>query len=244
NWLPTRRFSMQTPREQTSGNEEAMTEQPYVPERRPIASREKALSKRLATWVAARGATPNAISLAGLPAGGLAGAAFAATPLLPDAARIFLLLAAVLMQLRLLANMLDGMVAVQTQQASPVGELFNEVPDRVSDAAILIGAGYAAGGVPDLGYLAACVALFVAYVRAEGKVAGAHQEFCGPMAKPQRMFVMTLAAVYCGLAPASWQPTLAAYPQAGLIAAALLLVVVGGLWTAVRRLLRIAAALR
>jgi len=68
--------------------------------------------------------------------------------------------------------------------------LYNEIPDRVSDAAICIGAGYGSGSLPELGYVAAVVALFVAYVRAQGAVAGAPQEFCGPMAKPQRMFTL------------------------------------------------------
>jgi phosphatidylglycerophosphate synthase len=215
---------------------------PYAPERRPIASRENPLSKRLAAWLAGRGVSPNAISLAGMVAGILAGASFTLTAL-PGWDRPGFLLAAVLVQLRLLANMLDGMVAVQTQRALPVGELFNEIPDRVSDAAICIGAGYAAGSLPELGYLAACVALFVAYVRAEGRVAGSHQEFCGPMAKPQRMFVLTLVALYGGLAPRAWQPVLPTTPQAGLTAAGLALIILGGLWTAARRLGRIARAL-
>ena len=81
--------------------------------------------------------------------------------------------AAALMQLRLLANMLDGMVAVETEKASRLGELYNEVPDRISDMAAFVGAGYALGGSPTLGYLAACLAVFLAYLRAEGKVAGA-----------------------------------------------------------------------
>ncbi len=220
-----------------------MPDSTYTPERRPLASRDKAVSKRLASWLAQRGVRPNTISIAGMIAGMLAGGAFAATGLL-EPAWLFFLLAAGLIQLRLLANMLDGMVAVQTRQASPVGELYNEVPDRVSDAAILIGAGYASGAVPELGYLAACVALFVAYVRAEGKVAGAPQEFCGPMAKPHRMFVMTVAALLCAAVPHAWQPSVPDYPQFGIMSAALALVVVGGLWTAVRRLGRIAGKLR
>lgn len=245
-----------------------MTEQSYVPERRPIASREHALSKRLASWLVHWGWTPNAISVVGMLAGILAGVAFAFTPF-PEGERLCFFAAALLMQLRLLCNMFDGMVAVQTGKASPVGELYNEVPDRVSDAAIFIGAGYAAGSLPELGYLAACVALFVAYVRAEGKVAGAHQEFCGPMAKPQRMFLLTVVALYCALTPHAWQPVLAPLnigvgatsglldlrvwwrdqiapdPRVpGLMAAGLLLIVVGGLITAVRRLIRIARALR
>ena len=47
--------------------------------------------------------------------------------------------------LSLLANLLDGMVAMGRGVASPVGELFNEVADRVSDTAILLGLGWAAG---------------------------------------------------------------------------------------------------
>jgi hypothetical protein len=98
--------------------------------------------------------------------------------------------------------------------------------------------------MPELGYIAALAALFTAYVRAEGKVAGAHQEFCGPMAKPQRMFLLTAACLYAGLAPSSWQPNLAALPGLGLPALALALIGVGGLFTALRRLLRISHALR
>lgn len=220
-----------------------MTQPTYIPERRPIASREAALSKRLATWLANRGVSPNAISLAGMVAGSAAGGAFALTSYFTWPQFAFLA-AAFLMQMRLLANMLDGMVALQASRASPVGELFNEVPDRVSDAAIFIGAGYAVGALPELGYLAACVALFTAYVRAEGKVAGAHQEFCGPMAKPQRMFLLSVAALYCGLTPSAWQPSLSGFQKAGILTAALALIVIGGVWTACRRLLRIARALQ
>jgi phosphatidylglycerophosphate synthase len=220
-----------------------VADQLYAPERRPLASRELGVWKRLAAWLAGRGVSPNSISTGGMIAGVAAGAAFALARM-DDWRNVGFLAAAALIQLRLLANMLDGMVAIQSKKASPVGELFNEIPDRVSDAAILIGAGYAPGSTPVFGYLAACVALFVAYIRAAGKVAGAHQEFCGPMAKPQRMFVLTVAALFCGLTPAAWQPALPDWPALGVTGAALLLVVVGGLVTAVRRLVRIACALR
>lgn len=220
-----------------------MSDKPYVPERRPIAAREAAWSKRVAGWLARSGASPNAISLSGMIAGVVAGIAFACTAF-AEGERAAFLVAAALMQLRLLANMFDGMVAVQTGKTSPLGELFNEVPDRVSDTAIFIGAGYAVGSLPELGYLAACAALWTAYVRAEGKVAGAPQEFCGPMAKQQRMFVLTIVAVYCGLAPKAWQPTLTWPAGAGLVAAALLVVAVGGAATTVRRLVRVGRVLQ
>src|SRR5439155_9596926 len=186
---------------------------------------------RVATWLAAAGVTPNAISVAGMIAGLAAGIAFASTSV-AHYGWICFIAAAVLVQLRLMASMLDGMVAVQTARASPLGELFNEVPDRISDAAILIGAGYAAGSQPELGYLAAIMAIFTAYVRAEGKVAGAHQEFCGPLAKPQRMAVATFAALYAGLAPAHWQPQLAAWPGRSTMALALFVIAIGAAITA------------
>jgi phosphatidylglycerophosphate synthase len=215
------------------------------PERRPLVSRDRAASKVVAHWLAVHGASPNAISLAGMIAGLGAGAALAATALIlsPALSRLCFAGAAVLIQLRLLANMLDGMVAIETGKASPTGVLYNEVPDRVSDAAMFIGAGYGLGGQPPLGYLAACLAVFLAYVRVQGKVAGAPQEFCGPMAKPQRAFVMTLLAIYCAVAPAAWQADLLESGW-GAVAWVLMLVVVGELWTAGRRLLRIARCLQ
>src|ERR1043166_10194144 len=95
--------------------------------------------------------------------------------------RLEWLAVAVLVQRRLTANMLDGMVALDSGRASRVGELYNEVPDRVSDAAVFIGAGFAFGGNVTLGYAAAILSIFTAYVRAAGKIAGAQNEFCGPM---------------------------------------------------------------
>jgi phosphatidylglycerophosphate synthase len=226
-----------------------MAEDSYQsPERRPIAARDWPVFQYLAAWLAARGVSPNEISLAGMGCGIAAGIALASTSWCSSLEqRIAWLAAAVFIQLRLLANMLDGMVAVECGKVSPMGELFNEVPDRVSDAATLIGAGYAAGGDPTLGYLAACIALFTAYVRAMGKAAGAAHEFCGPMAKQQRMFVVTVIAVYYGLASESWRFTLHAgesQTRWGLMALALAVIMIGGLATAVRRLHRIANNLR
>jgi phosphatidylglycerophosphate synthase len=177
-----------------------------------------------------------------------AGAFLAATAFEPLPGRAFWIAGAACVQCRLLANLLDGMVALERGVASPVGELYNEVPDRVSDPATLIGLGLASGGDALLGFGAAGAALFVAYVRAIGKVAGGSavkQEFCGPMAKQHRMFIVTLTALYCGLAPAAWQPE---WPEGresyGLPAVALAIIIAGCMVTAPRRLLRIAAALR
>ena len=206
-----------------------------TPERRPLSTRDSRWAIATAGWLARLGASPNGISLAGMFAAVLAGAALAATPHVeaPWAAVLFPAAAALILA-RLLANMFDGMVALQTGKSSPVGDLFNEVPDRVSDAAVLVGAGYALGSRPELGYLAACLALFIAYVRAEGKVAGAARDYGGPMAKQQRMACVIAAAVLSAFLPAEW----------GVMSWALGVVLAGGLLTAALRLRRIAAALR
>jgi phosphatidylglycerophosphate synthase len=209
------------------------------PDRRPLATRSLGVSQTLARRIAATGITPNVISVAGMAAGVLAGVALAGTAQFPNQARWLWLAGAALVQLRLLANMFDGMVALETGNTSAVGELFNEVPDRVSDAATLIGLGYAAGSHPAAGFAAACVALFVAYLRAMGKATGAGQQFCGPMAKPQRMFFVTMAALWCGLAPEAWRT----WAGVGVPVWVLGLVVLGGALTAVRRLSKISRSL-
>jgi phosphatidylglycerophosphate synthase len=154
------------------------------------------------------------------------------------------IIAALGAQLRLTANMLDGMVALASGRASTVGELYNEVPDRVSDAAVFIGAGYAWGGNVALGYVGTILAIFTAYVRAAGKIAGACNEFCGPMAKQHRMLVVTVACVYSAVVPRSWQIFHFDNAKLGVMGIALFVIVVGCLITVVRRLNRIARALR
>jgi hypothetical protein len=61
------------------------------------------------------------------------------------------------------------------------------------------------------------------------------------MAKQQRMATVTAACAACAVLPAAWRPEWAGL---GVMSAALLLVVAGGVVTVVRRLRRIARALR
>jgi phosphatidylglycerophosphate synthase len=103
--------------------------------------------------------------------------------------------ASLMVQARLLCNLLDGMVAIEGGKKTKSGEIYNELPDRIADPIILIGAGYCAGTEPLLGWAAAVLALLTAYVRALGVAAGASQQFCGPMAKPHRMAVITATAI-------------------------------------------------
>ena len=141
-------------------------------DRRPLTTRNARWAQGLARWLAARGASANGISVAGMifaTAGGLAfllvpGWAFAADMAL---ARAALGVGAACIQLRLLCNMLDGLVAVEGGRKGRAGDLFNEAPDRYEDIVLLAGAGYACA-YPELGWAAAAMAVLTAYVRAFG----------------------------------------------------------------------------
>lgn len=213
------------------------------PERRPIASRETAWARAISAFLARAGCTPNGISVAGMFAGVAAGVFFACTRFAGYELLCFLL-AALCVQLRLAANMFDGMVAIETGQRSPVGELYNEVPDRISDIGTFVGAGCAIGGTPELGLWAAILAVLTAYVRAQGKAAGAPNDFCGPMAKQHRMAVITLSAVVAAFQPMAWLPKWERYPTAGIMSIALAIIIVGCCFTVLRRLYRMATFLR
>jgi phosphatidylglycerophosphate synthase len=164
--------------------------------RRPLKSRGIPIFQRLAAGLASRGVPADAISAAGLVFGLAGGGVLAATAQVGGLAQSGLwLAAAALVQLRLLGNMLDGMVAVEGGRKSKLGPLWNEIPDRVSDSATLIGAGYAAGGVPELGWLAALLAMLTAYIRAIGALNGAGEAFLGCFSKPRRMFFVTVACL-------------------------------------------------
>lgn len=224
-------------------------------DRRPLASRSWPVMGRLAAALARGGVSPNAISVAGMVLGVVGGLALAATGVwgsqevaaITLGQRALFGAGAVCIQARLLCNLLDGMVAVEGGRASAVGELYNELPDRVSDAATLIGAGYALTGVPEAGFVAAIFAVLTAYVRAVGKGAGQGSDFSGIMSKPRRMAVMTGACVAMALLPGAWVGRVALSVRSvevGLVGVVLCVVAVGSGVTCVGRTVRLAARLK
>ena len=211
-------------------------------DRRPIAVRGLEVVGVVSDKLVALGVTANSISIFGLVAGFFAGIFLALTSLVNHSRLFYSLLfigAAILIVLRLLANMLDGTVADRQLHKSPYGELYNEIPDRLTDAAVLIGLGYASGGNEILGFFAALTALLTAYIRAQGKVLAGYQDFSGPMAKQQRMFLVIATCIWLAFAP----QRLASVCGYGLPTAILTLVIVGAIFTSGRRLNNIASSL-
>jgi len=167
--------------------------------RRPLKVRQTGIAVKLAAWLAAKDINPNQISVASMFFALLCAGCLLMLPRVSGIGLwIFPLAAALFIQCRLLCNLFDGMVAVEGGKSTPAGELFNDLPDRIADPLILVCAGYAATGIvfmPIMGWLAGLLAIMTAYVRLLAVSAGAPMLFQGPMAKQQRMAVMTVACV-------------------------------------------------
>lgn len=199
--------------------------------RRPIAARASRWAVALSGWLARRGATPNAISLASIVFAAIGGVLVwqAGGPL-------GWIAAAAAVQLRLVCNLLDGMVAIEGGRKTRTGAMYNEFPDRVADSLLLVPLGYAAG-VPWLGWAAALLAALTAYIRVFGGSVGLPQDFSGVMAKQRRMAALTAGLVGQSIEWSIW-------PQGrwSLLAAAIV-IAAGSLVTCVTRSMKIAKAL-
>jgi len=199
--------------------------------RRPIASRSAGWAKALAAFLARTSVTPNQISAVSVVFAAVGAGLLAFKP---DA--IDLIGCAAAVQARLVCNLLDGMVAIEGGKKSSVGALYNEFPDRIADSLFIVALGYAVGW-PALGWFGALAAALTAYVRVFGGSLGFAQDFRGPMAKQQRMAVLTAA---CVVGAAEWLFTGTQY---ALIAAAVI-IAAGSVVTCVTRTLAIVAQLR
>ena len=220
---------------------------PQGTDRRAIPQRTTTWAAKLADAMVAAKLTPNRVSVGSVLFAAIGAVGFICSVLVStDGARAaWLIVAAVCIPLRLLLNMLDGMLAVEKGMHTPTGDLFNEVPDRIADLLLLAAAGYATAGIwatggvdwgVALGWSAAAAAILTAYVRTLGAANGVGNFFTGPMAKPARMWVLVVASLASLTEPL--------YDGHGLfLALALAIILLGSIITVVMRLQRIAAAL-
>jgi len=202
------------------------------PDRRPLNTRKHQWAHKLAHFFVSLGMSPNQMSLASILLALLGATAYSAVLFFPAPLRpVCLIAAAVLIQLRLLSNMLDGLMAVEEGKKTPTGAIYNELPDRFADAFFLVAAGYASG-FPALGWIAALLAVITAYVRALGGSLGSPQDFCGPMAKPHRMFVLTVISLLAAF-----------FPEFPVLPWGLVLMCAGTAYTVYRRIVHLATYL-
>lgn len=201
-------------------------------DRRPLKSRSTGWAGMATRALLKTPITPNQISLIGIGFAALGAWAFVETR---TGASWWWLVAALGIQLRLLSNMLDGMVAVEGGRGHPTGALYNELPDRVQDVLLLGAAGVAANNY-ELGLTAALLGVLCAYVRQVGGAIGLPQDFRGPMAKPHRMAALTLGCIAAFAADlwGGWH---------AMIGWTLLIIIAGTIITIIRRTMRMHALL-
>ena len=209
-----------------------MGKQDDLANRRPLKSRGTGWARFITRLLLRSRITPNQISTLGIVFAGFGGWA----ALEADEHVWLFLVAAACVQLRLLCNLFDGLVAIEGGRKSAYGPLYNEVPDRIEDSILLVCFGYACG-FGWLGLTAALLAAITAYIRALGGVLGLAQDFRGPMAKPHRMAALTLGAV----AAVVEAVTIGGNRVLPIVMA---LIVIGAAGTIVRRTLGIARALK
>jgi phosphatidylglycerophosphate synthase len=174
--------------------------------RRPLKTRDAKWAGTLARTLTRLDVTPNSISVVSCVFAAIAAISlwFVGRAQTDGISRCLLVIAACSVQLRLLCNMIDGMVAIEGGCRTKSGELFNELPDRISDAFVFIGAAYAVPSFSwniELGWSVAVLSVITAYVRALGVTMGAGQQFLGPMAKPHRMAAITATCLLGAIVP-------------------------------------------
>lgn len=162
--------------------------------RRPIKLRAAKWAKTTASLLHQWKIRPNTVSVWSFVFAVAGASCIFITNEFPQQATLLWISAAVLIQLRLLCNLLDGMLAIEGNLKTANGDLYNEMPDRLSDLVLLAAAGYVCTYpiAPTIGWLAASGALCSAYLRIHGANLTSKHDFCGPFAKPQRMALLTL----------------------------------------------------
>jgi len=153
------------------------------------------LLRPLASRLAGAGVTANQVTLFALAMSVAAGTlvALAAPAVWP-----FLLLPIVFLA-RMTLNAVDGMLAREFGQQSPLGAYLNELADVVSDAALYLPYALVAPFGPysvGLVIVAACVSEMAG---ALGPMVGATRRFDGPMGKSDRALVFGALGLYVGL---------------------------------------------
>lgn len=176
--------------------------------RRKIAARNTLFYKKAAAYLSQKNITPNQISLLSIAFAFFGMLALIIYPKIENIfGTILLLVFLFCIFARVSCNLLDGMVAIEGGKQTKSGGLFNDAPDRLADSFFIIGAGFATDHIYSvyLGFITALLAMATAYIRNLAVANGAPWSFKGPMAKPHRMGVLSVASICALFTPSlSW----------------------------------------
>lgn len=145
----------------------------------------------IARWLVRHRVPADLVTLAGIPIGAIGGLALA----LAAAAPLMLLVVPVAAAVRLGLNLLDGMVARETGSSHAMGEMWNELGDRLADALFIGGLAFHPGVGPWPALVAVIAALLASYAGITARAAGGRRQYGGIMSKPGRMGTLAGASV-------------------------------------------------
>ncbi|MDR3213490.1 MAG: CDP-alcohol phosphatidyltransferase family protein [Azoarcus sp.] len=155
------------------------------------------LLRPLVRRLAACGVTANAVTMLAMIVSLLLGLWLYA---LGGAAPAFYLLVPLWMFLRMALNAVDGMLAREFGQKTPLGAYLNELSDVISDAALYLPFVW----VSPFGWQIVCGIIVLAAISemagALGPMVGAPRQYDGPMGKSDRAFLFGALGLWAGLA--------------------------------------------
>lgn len=203
--------------------------------RRELATRKIKFFQTFAKVLIRIGFTPNQISVLSMVFAGFGGYGFYLIS--KDYFSIGWILAFSGIQLRLLCNMVDGLMAIEGLKKSSVGEIYNDLPDRISDVILFLAASLVIKNTwaANLGWLVSMLAVMTAYVRVLGSSMGQKADFCGPMAKQHRMALLNITLITALVAHLSGFFVNISF----IFYISLMLIAAGSFWTFWRRLYRL-----
>ncbi|VVN97804.1 CDP-alcohol phosphatidyltransferase family protein [Pseudomonas fluorescens] len=110
------------------------------------------------------------------------------------------------MILRMALNAIDGMLAREFGQQSPLGAYLNELCDIIADSALILPFAMIPGADPLIVLLVTLLALFSEYAGVLGPMVGASRRYDGPMGKSDRALVLGVLAtgIALGWLAAAW----------------------------------------
>lgn len=103
------------------------------------------------------------------------------------------------MFVRMALNAMDGMLAREFGQKSPLGAYFNELSDVIADTALFVPFALLVGVSPILVLSIIFLATLSEYTGALGLMVGADRRYDGPMGKSDRAFVFGALSLFWGL---------------------------------------------
>ena len=115
--------------------------------------------------------------------------------------RIVWLILPIFLFIRMALNAIDGMLAREHHQTTPLGAILNEVADVISDAALYLPFALLAPHAIWLVFSAVLMALLSEFVGLIGPMIGASRRYDGPMGKSDRAFVFACLGLAVALTP-------------------------------------------